>query len=182
MTRLLPLAIAVALSSAGSAQTTPPAATTVSSGVGAVGPGTDLGPGVSLGARRHLVTLDSEAAPAPLAAVLGVGESWSVAADAFGQLGFEHSGGRWFGGGGVLLRWDPAPADFAVRPYFIVASLGGYAGDMGGADGFGGGVGVGNGVGVEVPVGRGALSLEARVVRVLSGPEGGIPVTLGYSF
>ena len=158
------------------------AATTLSTGVGALGPGTDMGPGASLGVRRHLLTLDPDAAPGPLAFVLGLGDGWSVAADAFGQVGFEHSDGRWLTGGGLLLRWDVAPRDFAVRPYFIVVSAGGYVGDMDRADGVGGGFGIGNGLGLEVPVGRGALSLEARVVSVVSGDEGGIPVTLGYTF
>ena len=182
MARLL-LSLTTALACTASAQTTPPrAATTLSTGIGAVGPGTDLGPGASLGVRRHLLTLDPESAPAPLEFVLGLGDSWSVAADAFGQVGFEHSDGRWLTGGGLLLRWDVAPTDFAVRPYFVVVSVGGYVGDMDRPDGVGGGLGIGNGLGLEVPLGRGALSLEARGVSVLSGDEGGIPVTLGYTF
>ena len=177
------LLLAAALACGASAQEAPPrAATTLSTGIGAVGPGTDLGPGASLGVRRHLLTLDPDAAPGPLASVLRLGNSWSIAADAFGQVGFEHSGGRWLTGGGLLLRWDVAPTDFAVRPYFIVVSAGGYVGDMDRADGVGGGFGIGNGVGLEVPVGRGALSLEARVVNVISGDESGIPVTLGFTF
>lgn len=141
-----------------------------------------MGPGTSLGVRRHLFTLDPDSVPAPVALLLGAGDNWSVAADAFGQVGFEHSDGRWLTGGGLLLRWDLAPADFAVRPYFIPVSVGGYVGDMGHADGVGGGVGLGNGVGLDVPIGRGALSLEVRAVRVLFGDEASIPVTLGYSF
>ena len=177
------LLLATALACGVSAQDAPlRATTTLSTGVGALGPGTDMGPGASLGVRRHLLTLDPYAAPGPLAYVLGLGNSWSVAADAFGQVGFEHSDGRWLTGGGLLLRWDVAPTDFAVRPYFIVDSAGGYVGDMDRADGVGGGFGIGNGLGLEVPVGRGALSLEARVVSVVSGDEGGVPVTLGYTF
>ncbi len=183
MARLLLLPLAVVLGCTASAQTTPRRAViTLSSGIGAVGPGTDLGPGASLGVRRHLFTLDPDAVAAPLAFVLELGDSWSVAADAFGQVGFEHSDDRWLTGGGLLLRWDVAPADFAVRPYFIVVSVGGYVGDMNRPGGVDGGLGLGNGLGLEVPVGRGALSLEARAVSMLPGDAGGIPVTLGYTF
>ena len=142
-----------------------------------------MGPGALLGVRRHLLTIDPERVPEPLASALELGHSWTVDADAFGQAGFEHSDGRWLMGGGLLLRWDVAPLDFPIRPYFVVVSAGGYVGDMSRSDGSARvGFGYGNGFGVEVPVGRGAFSLEIRAVLVAPGDGGSIPVTLGYSF
>ena len=181
--RLLPALLLWVIVPAASAQPTPsPTPTTVSSGVGAVGPGADLGPGVSLGVRHHLLTLDPESVPEPFAVVLRAGHRWTVAADGFAQRGFEHSNGRWFAGGGLLLRWDPVSDRAPVRPYFVVVSAGAYAGVERAGRPVSAGLGVGNGLGLEVPVGGGAVSLEARGVGLVAGEESSLLVTLGYSF
>ena len=178
--RLLLVLLAWALAPVASAQPAP--ATTVSWGVGAVGPGTDLGPGVSLGVRRHLVVVQPEWVPAPLASLVRAGHGWTVAADGFGQRGFEHSDGRWRAGGGLLLRWDPMSDRAPARLYFVVGLVGAYAGVDRAGDPASVGVGVGNGFGLEVPVGGRVVSLEARVVGIVSGEGSSLPLSLGFSF
>lgn len=182
--RLALVLAACALAPAASAQ--PGSPTTVSWGVGAVGPGTDLGPGFSVGVRHGLLALDPDAVPdavpEPLATLLRAGHGWTVAADGFGQRGFEHSGGRWLAGGGLLLRWDPVSDRAPVRPYFVVASLGAYAGVERAGRPAALGLGVGNGFGLEVPVGGRAVSLELRSVGMVTGGGTSLPVTFGFSF
>ena len=178
---LLALALAAcALAPAASAQ--PGLPTTVSWGVGAVGPGTDLGPGFSVGVRHRLLTVDPDELPAPVAALFQAGHAWTVAADGFAQRGFEHSGGRWFAGGGALLRWDPVSDRPPVRPYVVLASVGAYAGVERAGRPPSLGLGVGYGFGLEVPVGGRAVSLELRGVGVVAGEGGSLPVTFGFSF
>lgn len=183
MFRLLLLGLVLPLAPAVSAQGGHEAAPlVVSAGVAAIGPGTDMGPGYHASIRRHVLTFDPDAFPAPLVDLFRLGAEWSASVEAVAQVGFEHSDGRWLAGTGVVARWDGAPPGWPMHPYVLPISGGLYFGEFGTSARARVGVGYGLGLGVEVPLGRAVLSLETRSIRIVGDEGGSIPVSLGLRF